>query len=379
MRIVQKIWRAAAGWSRTKGEELGDSAHLVLAFGSTGCLDRHHVFDDLRRAYPRAHLALCSTAGEICGTQVLDDAIVATAVRFEHAHVRTACVDLRDVGCSRRAGDELARRLDPSGLRHVVVLSDGLSINGTALATGLREVLSPEVVVTGGLSGDGDRMQRTLVGMNEPPASGRVAAIGFYGDRLRVGYGSLGGWASFGPERIITRSTGNVLHELDGRPALELYKRYLGEHAKGLPATGLLLPISLQPRDGGGPVVRTVVGVSEADQSMTFAGDMPEGALARLMRASFEGLIDGAAGAARGCHETLRGSAPELALLVSCVGRKLVLKQRVEEEVEGVREVLGSRPVLAGFYSYGELGPVAASGRCELHNQTMTVTAFAEV
>jgi hypothetical protein len=118
--------------------------------------------------------------------------------------------------------------------------------------------------------------------------------------------------------------------------------------------------------------------IDEENQSMTFAGDMPEGGYARLMKANFDRLIDGAGDAAHATSETLGASKPELALLISCVGRKLVLKQRVEEEVEGVRDVLGEDTVLAGFYSYGEICPHGAFTQCELHNQTMTITTFSE-
>jgi hypothetical protein len=196
---------------------------------------------------------------------------------------------------------------------------------------------------------------------------------------LKVGYGSLGGWDPFGPERLITRSKGNVLYELDGQSALALYKTYLGEHAQGLPSTGLLFPLSIRTREGQSGVVRTILGVNETDQSMTFAGDMPEGAYARLMKANFDRLIDGAHGAAQASYEVVGSMTPDLALLISCVGRKLVLKQRIEEEVESVREVLGETAALAGFYSYGEISPFTPSAKCELHNQTMTITTFSEV
>jgi hypothetical protein len=202
--------------------------------------------------------------------------------------------------------------------------------------------------------------------------------LGFYGDRLKVGFGSLGGWDPFGPERVVTRSEGNVLFELDNKPALELYKTYLGEHAAGLPATGLLFPLNVRRIEGEDPLVRTILAVDEAEQSLTFAGDVPEGAVAQLMKANFERLIDGAAGAAQSCHEVLGGQPPDLAVLISCVGRKLVLKQRTEEEVEGVREVLGNDTPLTGFYSYGEICPAASSADCQLHNQTMTITTFRE-
>ena len=75
----------------------------------------------------------------------------------------------------------------------------------------------------------------------------------------------------------------------------------------------------------------------------------------------------------RACSEN-----PDLALLISCVGRKLILKQRIEEEVDGVREALGATTKLTGFYSYGEISPFTPGAKCELHNQTMTITTFLE-
>ena len=175
----------------------------------------------------------------------------------------------------------------------------------------------------------------------------------------------------------MTRSKGNVLFELDGRPALGLYKQYLGEHAAGLPATGLLFPLSVRVKPGDTPLVRTILAVDEQQQSMTFAGDVPEGASARLTKATVDRLIDGAVGAARASYPA--GSvAPELAILISCVGRKLVLKQRVDDEVDGVQSILGAQTALAGFYSYGEIAPFSRGERSELHNQTMTITTFSE-
>jgi hypothetical protein len=244
---------------------------------------------------------------------------------------------------------------------------------------GLAAGLPDAVAVTGGLSGDGARFERTLVGIDGEVAPGRVATVGFYGDSLRVGYGSVGGWDPFGPERVITRSSGNVLYELDGCSALALYRRYLGHHAADLPASGLLFPLSLRiPREETS-VVRTILAIDEEAQSLTFAGDVPEGSLARLMRANFERLIDGASGAGVASGQSHGPGAAQLAILISCVGRKLILRQRVEEEVEGVRDVLGDQAVLAGFYSYGEISPFSASTRCELHNQTMTITTLTEV
>ncbi|NNN05175.1 MAG: hypothetical protein HKL90_04670, partial [Elusimicrobia bacterium] len=204
------------------------------------------------------------------------------------------------------------------------------------------------------------------------------AAVGLYGAQLKVGFSSRGGWDPFGPERLITRSRGNVLYELDGQSALELYKKYLGDHAGALPAAAVHYPLALRTAEGETSVVRTVLAVDEREQSMTFAGDVPEGTYARLMKANFDRLIDGASGAAGDCREAMGATPAELALLISCAGRKMVLGQRIEEEVEAVREVLGPSTTLGGFYSYGEIAPFAGGARCELHNETMTITTLSE-
>jgi hypothetical protein len=253
-----------------------------------------------------------------------------------------------------------------------------LKVNGSEFVRGLTQRLPEGVTVTGGMAGDGARFEKTFVFLNSVPESGVAVGLGLYGSRLKIGFGSLGGWDSFGPERLVTRSKGNVLYELDGKSVLGLYKKYLGDHAKDLPAAGLLFPLSLRSKAGDTPVVRAILSICEKDQSVTFAGDVPEGTYARLMKANFDRLIDGATGAARTSYEAIGSTSPDLALLISCVGRKLVLKQRIEEEVEGVRDVLGERPTLTGFYSYGEISPFTPGARCELHNQTMTITTLSE-
>lgn len=377
MRIEQSRWTPARGWEPSAPRRL-DGAQLVLLFGSPGALKRDDLRGQAASAYPSAWTFGCSTAGDIFGTEVSDDSLVVTAVRFEWTRIQGASTSIAGPGDSLAAGERLAGCLIGDDLVHVLVLSDGLHVNGSKLVEGLSRVLPERVTVTGGLSGDGPRFKETLVISGGEPASHTIAALGLYGDGLRVGYASLGGWDPFGPERLITRSSGNILYELDGRSALDLYKTYLGPHASDLPASGLLFPLSLRTGEGETPVVRTILSVDEEHSSMTFAGDVPEGCYARFMKANFDRLIDGAVGAARTSYDAVGSASPDLALLVSCVGRKLVLAQRVEEEVEGVREVLGARAVLAGFYSYGEISPFTPDARCELHNQTMTITTFSE-
>ena len=378
MIIEQKRWTDTVGWrvSRTTGAM--QAPQLVLFFGAPEAIAMPPALEALRADYPTAHIIGCSTAGEICETQVADGTIVATAVHFEHTRIRAACHPLADARDSAAVGERIARDLASDGLAHVFVLAEGLHVNGSDLVSGLRNGLPATVAVTGGLAADGARFEQTTVYCDGETSRGAVAAVGFYGDRLRVGYGSMGGWDSFGPDRLVTRAEANVLYELDGGSALELYKRYLGPHAATLPASGLLFPLSLRGETGEPRVVRTILGIDEDAGSLVFAGDIPQGGYARLMKANVDRLIDGAHGAATACYEPVGTAAPSLALLISCVGRKLVLKQRTEEEVESVRSVLGDETVLSGFYSYGEIAPFAASTKCELHNQTMTITTLTE-
>ena len=386
MKIEQQRWTKVSGW--TPSTVSGLSAQLVLVFASRSVLQEPGLLQGIKKKYPDAHMLGCSTAGEICGTRVSEDTAIATVVSFENSQVKAASVRLREVPDSFQAGQFLAEAIphavpgqrpgEMEKLVHVMVFSDGLAVNGSDLVRGLTRRLPDTVTVTGGLAGDGERFEQTLTFFDGAPAPDTIVLLGFYGHRLKVGFGSLGGWDAFGPERLITRSRGNILYELDGQSALGLYKHYLGEHAKGLPAAGLLFPLSVRALAEEKAVVRTILSIDEKEQTMTFAGDVPEGAYASLMKANFDRLIDGATEAAKISCQPIGSFRPELALLISCVGRKLVLRQRIEEEVEAVRDVLGEQTILAGFYSYGEIAPFIPGARCELHNQTMTLTIFAE-
>ncbi|MCE1190181.1 MAG: FIST C-terminal domain-containing protein [Ignavibacteria bacterium] len=377
MKFEQRTWTPAHQWELNSISTLQDSAHLVLVFGATALLKDTQRYNEISQMYPTAHVLGCSTAGEIINTSVQDDSLVLTAITFEKAYINGAKIKLSKHENSFSAGSALAKLIPHEDLTHVFLLSDGLHVNGSDLVRGVKNILPEQVTITGGLAGDGPNFSETLVFWDSPPQTGVVAILGFYGSSIKVQFGSLGGWDPFGPERQVTRSRDNVLFELDGQSALELYKKYLGDHAKGLPATGLLFPLSLRTKTGEQGVVRTILGINAEEQSLTFAGDVPEGSYARLMKANFDRLIDGSIGAAKICC-TADTAPPELAILISCVGRKLVLKQRVEEEIEGPREVLGKNVVLTGFYSYGEISPFKSGEQCELHNQTMTITTLRE-
>lgn len=378
MRIEQKIWTRKKRWQTVSASENTFAPNLVLVFGKRELLEKKEYFGEIKNFYPEADILFASTSGEIVDDSVSDESIAVTAIEFEKTKLKFAELKINENLNSFQAGSLLAKELNDEELIHVFLVSDGQNVNGSKLVEGLNDSLPNQVTVTGGLAGDGTGFQKTVVGLNRIPEENIIAAVGFYGKELKIGYGSVGGWDTFGPQRKITRSEGNILYELDGQSALDLYKIYLGDLAEKLPASALHFPLSLQIENEEKSVVRTILSVNEKDKSMIFAGDMPEGSYTRFMMANFDRLIEGASRAAAESMKKIKSRKPQLAILISCVGRKIVLDQRIEEEVEAVREILGKSAKLCGFYSYGEICPFSNSNLCQLHNQTMTITIFSE-
>lgn len=351
---------------------------LVFVFGNRMELQKETVIEAVRKEFPYEHLVFGSTSGEIIGSNVFDNSVVVTAIEFEKStfEIRTENI-FNHHKDAKQLGESLYNALPKENLRHLFVLSEGSFVNGSSLIEGLEKNIENAIPISGGMCGDDAKFEKTLASYKENPKEGEVVLIGFYGDTLEISFASFGGWTSFGPERIITKSEANILYEIDGQPALDLYKKYLGDKAKELPQASLLYPLNVTPEGKKEPVVRTILGIDNEKQSMTLAGDVPENSKVQLMMASVDAIAEGANEAAKRAMEN-RKSAPQIALLVSCVGRKLVMNQRVEEEIERVQEVVGNHTAITGFYSYGEMAPFANNTFCDLHNQTMTLTLISE-
>jgi hypothetical protein len=367
------------GWDFPLDSRLDSNSTWVLIFGASDTSKLLAGFDDLRTCFPSSIWIGCSSAGEIHNRTLEDDSLVVAVMKFDKSTLKLATHPILAATESDEAGTRLAESLSAPDLRAVFVLSDGLSVNGSQLVKAISSGLADGVVISGGLAGDGDRFQTTWILVDKEPVAHYVTAVGIYGNSVRVAHGSKGGWDVLGPERTVTHSVGNVLYSLDDRPALELYEQYLGDRSAGMPATGLLFPLAIRndERDGD-PTVRTILAIDRAENSITFAGDIPQGSLVRLMHANFDRLVDGASRAAEQVALTDYSSGPLLAVAVSCVGRRLVLGQRTEEEIDAVLDSLPQGCELVGYYSYGELSPMA-SGRCELKNQTMTLSLIWEL
>ncbi|MEI8395937.1 MAG: FIST N-terminal domain-containing protein [Rhodospirillaceae bacterium] len=380
-----KIWQTVIGsaQSLTDGLRNVSSApwNLVLVFGAVGRFGAPEFVRTLTEAFPGAALAGCSSAGEITRGGIQEESCVVTAVRFDSGtSVRAVSARVENLTASYTCGAELGRSLAADDLTAVLVFGCGLDINGSALIDGLAAEIDSSVPVSGGLAGDGGAFRLTWTLGPGGVSDREVVAVGFYGGGARFGHGSFGGWEPFGPTRKITRASGNILYELDGESALAIYKRYLGDYASGLPASGLLYPLEmLNENHSTLGLIRTILGVDEAAGSLILAGAVDERGYLRLMHASTGALIDGAEKAAQASLGRLVDAGENgLALLVSCVGRKLVMGDQVDDEILAVADQVGAGFTLTGFYSYGEICPMEGMKECKLHNQTMTVTLLTE-
>jgi len=362
-----------------KEQQLLTEADLILLYGKRDLLENPTVYNKLRTLTKGAIIVSNSTSGHIINDEVLDEGAVATAIKFKKTKIKSAIFNIENFENDIALGKAIYKELANNDLSYLYIISDGQLINGSNLVNGLKRNLDGNTLITGGLAGDGAQFEKTLVGLNEAPQSGNVVAVGFYGNSLKVGYGSNGGWSSFGPDRVITKSNQNVLYELDGKSALALYKEYLGNFAKKLPASALYFPLNLSLPTGES-LVRTILSINEEDQSMTFAGNMPEEMKARLMKSHLHKLINGAEIAVDNSLVNFEKEKPNLAIVVSCVGRKIIMKQNVDEEIEVLRHSLGDNCTITGYYAYGEIAPKSTTKKeCELHNQTITLTTLSEI
>ncbi|MEE9364188.1 MAG: FIST N-terminal domain-containing protein [Cellulophaga sp.] len=377
MKLVQAKKEKGSNWVFLDTKETL-IAPLVLVFGNRYMLEDSGIYKEIRTMFPGGNIVFGSTSGEILANNVIENSITITAIEFSKSHYKVCSQNISNYNNNiEELGEAITNKLLGKDLKHIFIMSEGSTINGSTLIKGLEHNIPVGVSITGGLSGDDARFERTLVSYNTNPKEGEVVAIGFYGASLEITYANFGGWTGFGPERIITKSTGNILYELDNKPALDLYKTYLGDKADELPHAALFYPLKLTLKGTNESLVRTILNVNDKENTMTLAGDVPEGALVQLMMSTVDDIAEGASIAA---SYAMRGrkKEPELSILISCIGRKLVMDQRVEEEVEEVIEIIGEKTKVTGFYSYGEMSPFAGEDNCVLQNQTMTLTLISE-
>ncbi|TVQ83606.1 MAG: hypothetical protein EA357_05530 [Micavibrio sp.] len=351
---------------------------LLVLFSSTDNLKNFDFHTPLQKHLPGAELIGCSTSGEI-GEFVQDNSVSFVAMGFDDAKFKCIEVDINTVDESRSSGRKLAEELAADDLKGVFVLMPGLNVNGSKFVQGLKEVLPSSLSISGGMAGDGLNFKETCTVHNGKKSSVMAVGLGIYGDKVTVSNRSRGGWKPFGPQRRVTRVENNVLYELDGKPALDLYREYLGDKAADLPSSGLLYPFAIidDVNTNSVGLIRTILDIDEENKSLILAGDIEKGKTVCLMHADMDDLVQGAEDAARQTAEGSSGTANDAVICISCVGRRILMGDNTDDELEAVRDVFAQAQI-TGFYSYGEISYFGDTKEAELHNQTMTITRISE-
>lgn len=347
---------------------------IVFVFGDYESIKNKEHSSLLKKKYPNASIVGSSTAGNILDDELSEYEAVGIAISFDSSRVSVKSGVVSNLSIEKDAKN-LMNKLDKDGLKHVFVLAQGLKIDGSKLVSGLNT--STEVTVTGAMAADSFKFEDTCVFYDDASYDGMAIIIGFYGESLHVEVGCKAGWQEFGYTRIVTKSDSNIVYEIDNKPVLELYEKYLGEYIKDLPASGLLFPLSIKtdPSEKN-EVIRVMMSINE-DKSVSFAGDVPQGSEVRLMKTNIDNLVEGAQLVADSIKK--HNDKRSLTLAISCSGRYGVLKQLVNEEIEVLQKTLTDKSQIIGFYSYGEIAPFSNDlYNCKLHNETMTLTTIFE-
>jgi hypothetical protein len=352
-------------------EALGAAPDVVLLF----CAATHDARAVLAGLYerlpPTTRVIGCSSCAEINSEDATTGSVTAMGLRLGGltatvVHARDEAHDSRAVG--RRIGEALAGT-DPS---LVILLVDGITLNSTPVLAGIQSVLGARVPVVGGVAADDLSFKHTEEYVDGEVLTGAAVALALTGP-LAVRTVVAGGWQALGEARVITRAADSkTITELDGTPALEVYRHYLGTFGRDLDNAGLEFPIGVvtMPGDAGPadePFVRAVQGAAADGRGVRVSGDIAEGATVRMMRASRDELI---ASAAAGMAAAAAELTPALALVFDCAGRKVVLGTRYQEELRAAFARLPEGLPKVGFFTYGELAPRA--GRTIHHDETFT-------
>ena len=373
MKTREFFWAGARQFQYSNNDDF--EPDVVFYFFDKAIYPEIDCYKLLQKEFPKSVLFGCSTSAPLLEDDIYIGSMTGVAVKFDKTVIKATEVSCKERENSFQAGQEVARNLAGDNLKHVFVITDGMTVNGDTFAQGVNSQLPDTVCVSGGLASESVGFGETLTGVNRAPVSGNICALGFYGDHIEISTSAEGGWDKFGLERRITKSEGAFLYELDDKSALEIYKEYVGSDLSNLASHSLLFPLGLRQKDSDEVFVRTVDAIDQDTGALRFTGEVSEGHLAQFMKGDFKNLVAGAAQSAQEALKGLGGRA-DLALAVSCFGRQLLMGEQISDELEVVKEVLEDVPVV-GFYSNGELS-YSQQHKCVLHNETMTITLFRE-
>jgi hypothetical protein len=373
------VYRAGQEAALQMLANLGGLPQLTLVFSSTRFADPQ-LLAAIRSVTEGAPLIGCTNAGGIGSSGLFQHSVVVIGLKGSGAGFVTGIAyDLSKDPAE--AGRRLARDLkaaEPGLVRSALVFPDGLSSNGSALLRGVQDGLGARVPVIGGSAGDDFHFQKTFQYFDDQVLTDSVPGALIYGE-ASIGVGVRHGWIPLGRPRQITKARGEIVYELDGRPAVAMYERYLGIKRSRLarkPLTQMTMtyPLGISREGHGDYVLRSAVKIGDKG-SLICNSELPEGSWARLMIGGYEAAIAAAEDAAREAAAAIGQSRFKGALVFSSAGRMKMLGSESQGEIDVIRNGLGGLGVrLGGFYGYGEFAPSPAGSM--FHNESVAVMAL---
>lgn len=367
----------------------GEKPKVYIVFASSK-YDQKKMLEGVNSVAQGTLVVGCSTAGEISTdgpskkNSVAVMAIASDSISFCAGVGEHIAEDARLAG--KNAADEVKKQSN-KGLQAFMMFPDVLVGNGADIVRGVLDSLGEHFPVVGGAAGDDFSFTKTYQYLNDKVYSGVVVGLGLEGT-FKIGIGVKHGWIPIGLPRTVTKSSGSILHELDGKPAINIYDEYFGDVAKELRTETLAklaitYPLGMKAVGSDEMLIRDPITVDEKG-SITCAAEIPEGSEIQLMIGSREEAIKVAKVAAEKAVEQLEGSEPKAVIIFNCIARNKLFGDRSGEEISAIQEAIGKDVPLLGFYTYGEQAPLGGEVRninkCNpaFHNETVVICVLAE-
>lgn len=376
--------------AKTAVGNAGGTADFTIVFSSTS-FEQPEVIRGVREA-GGSSLIGCSDAGEITNHGPTQKSVAVMAIRSDRISFYTGLGKNVKAG-AREAGQAVAREVKEKAdktLRAFIMLPDVLTGNGADSVRGILDVLGPHFPVVGGAAGDDFLFEKTYEYRDGEVESGAIAGVGLAGD-FTIGIGVRHGWVPIGMPMRVTKASGAVLKELDGRPAINIYEDYFGQKAdelrkEALARLAITYPLGLKiPEYEQEYLIRDPITVS-ADGSITCAAEIPEGSEVRLMIGSKERAVEAAEDAARHLMKEFERdrTRPKFVLVFNCIAREKLFAQKAGDEIHAIMQIVGPDVPMLGFYTYGEQAPLGGEIRdrekCDprFYNETVVLFAVGE-
>lgn len=365
----------------------GHSASLVVVFAST-----EQNFEGLMKqasaAFPSAKVIGCTTAGEFVGGAEGKGHFVAWALGGDDVTVTAGLGTGLKADPEQALTDAIVMPGDDAERPHktAILLLDPLSGNGEEASLLATTLLGPTVKLAGGAAGDDLAFKRAVVGFGTRVTTD-AAVVAVLSSRKPLGIGVKHGHKPLSKKPLtVTKASGATVHEIDGRPALAVWKEEVRDAAKGLGVDVEAMPTS----ELGPHFLRYEAGLiaganeykiraplsADAQGAISFACGLPEGAVIRITSSVEGDQISAAKEAATRAKKGLGANKVAGALVFDCICRNLILGPQFSSAVKEISSALDGAP-LAGFETYGEIA-MELGQSSGFHNTTTVVLAFPE-